>query len=142
MPSGAAHNLIEVLTPIWKRTLQRPTIDVHDNFFDLGGDPWIAVKLFREIAEATDRDLAPMLIYAAPTVDQLSAVLGCSAQPRFPTHGIVEKWNSGNTCLLPSWAGWKHNGIFPALKAPPGTSSGLWTSGAGLRWITGTLLPH
>ncbi len=90
MPPGAAHNLIEVLTPIWKRILQRPTIDVHDNFFDLGGDPWIAVKLFREVAEATNRDLAPMLIYTAPTLDQLSAVLECSAQPRFPTHLLLK----------------------------------------------------
>ena len=29
--------MVEMLTPIWERVLQRSSIDVEDNFFDLGG---------------------------------------------------------------------------------------------------------
>jgi len=34
----ATSSMVEVLTPIWQRVLQLPSIDLNDNFFDLGGD--------------------------------------------------------------------------------------------------------
>ena len=41
--------MVDVLTPIWERVLQRPAIRQEDNFFDLGGDSLLAVELFTEI---------------------------------------------------------------------------------------------
>jgi acetoacetyl-CoA synthetase len=84
VPSQAAFNLIEVLTPIWRRVLQQSSINTTQNFFDLGGDPWMAIELFQEIAMATKRNVAPLLIYTAPTLGELSAVLESSAPPQFP----------------------------------------------------------
>ena len=39
--------MVEMLTPIWERVLQRSSIDVEDNFFDLGGDSALALQLFQ-----------------------------------------------------------------------------------------------
>ncbi|MGA8271799.1 MAG: thioesterase domain-containing protein [Candidatus Sulfotelmatobacter sp.] len=75
---------VEVLTPIWQRVLQLPSIPVNADFFDLGGNPSSAARLFAEIAEATGRDLSPVLIYVAPTIETLAAVLEQPGPPRVP----------------------------------------------------------
>ena len=77
--------IIELLTPIWQRVLQRPSVKSNDNFFDLGGNPSSALKLFAEIAEKFGRHLPPVLIYAAPTIGALSALLEEPAPPRVPS---------------------------------------------------------
>jgi surfactin synthase thioesterase subunit/acyl carrier protein len=81
----ATSSMVEVLTPIWQRVLQLPSIGVHDNFFDLGGDSSLALQLFNEIAQACDRELPPVTIYQAPTIAALAALLEQPTTPRFPT---------------------------------------------------------
>jgi thioesterase domain-containing protein len=96
--------IVEVLAPIWQRVLQRPSIDVDDDFFDLGGNSALAAKLIREIAEAIGRELRPTMICQAPSIRGLAAVLerppapalssltllkpGAEQPPIFITHGI------------------------------------------------------
>jgi thioesterase domain-containing protein len=77
--------MIEVLTPIWQRVLQLPSIGVTDNFFDFGGDSSLALQLFNEIAQVCDRELPPVTIYQAPTISALAALLEQPTTPRFPT---------------------------------------------------------
>jgi thioesterase domain-containing protein len=75
---------IDALVPIWERVLQRSSINAQDNFFDLGGDPSSAEKLLREIEQACSRELPRFIIYHAPTVSTLAALLEQSTLPRFP----------------------------------------------------------
>src|SRR5271165_5126911 len=77
--------MVEMLTPIWCRVLQCSSVDVEDNFFDLGGDSSLALQLFNEIAHASGRDLPPVTIYVAPTIAALAALLEQSANLKFPT---------------------------------------------------------
>src|SRR5208283_362006 len=76
--------MIEVLTEIWQRVLQQSFVDVEDNFFDLGGDSSLALKLFTEIAQVCGRELPPVVIYQAPTIAALAALLEQPTTPRFP----------------------------------------------------------
>lgn len=76
--------MIDVLTPLWRRVLQLSSVDVNDNFFDLGGDSSLALQLFTEIAQTCDRELPPVTIYQAPTIAALAALLEQPAAPRFP----------------------------------------------------------
>jgi acetoacetyl-CoA synthetase len=76
--------MIEVLTPIWQRVLQQSSIQVNDNFFDLGGDSSLALQLFTEIAQAWGRELPPVMIYQAPTIAALAALLEQPTAPQFP----------------------------------------------------------
>jgi len=96
--------MVEMLTPIWQRVLQLPSVDVNDNFFDLGGDSSLALQLFNEIAQACGRELPPVTIYVAPSIAALAATLeqpselrvpplvllkdGCDQPPLFVTHGL------------------------------------------------------
>lgn len=75
---------IEALIPIWQRVLQRPSVGTNENFFELGGTPSSAYELFAEIAKVLGRDLSPVLIYAAPTIEALAALLVDPAPARVP----------------------------------------------------------
>ena len=76
--------MVEMLVPIWQRVLQLSSIGVDDNFFEVGGDSTLALALFNEIAQACGRELPPVMIYHAPTIAALAAVLEESAAPRVP----------------------------------------------------------
>jgi acetoacetyl-CoA synthetase len=75
---------VDMLTPIWERVLQRSAIDVDENFFNLGGDSSVALQLFNEIARSCGRELPPVMIYCAPTISALAAVLEEPAELRLP----------------------------------------------------------
>ena len=76
--------MADVLTPIWQRVLQVPSISVEENFFDLGGDSSLALELFNEIARACGRELPPVTIYHAPTIAALADLLEQPTTPRLP----------------------------------------------------------
>jgi len=78
-----APTMVGSLTAIWERVLQRTSIRAEDNFFDLGGNPATANRLFSEMAREYGRELSPLTIYQAPTIAELAAVLEKPALPRF-----------------------------------------------------------
>ena len=76
--------IVDSLISIWQHVLQRPSVSVDDNFFDLGGDSALALELFNEIARRCGRELPPVMIYQAPTITTLAALLEEDTTPRFP----------------------------------------------------------
>ncbi len=80
----AASSMIDILTAIWRRVLQLPSVEVEDNFFDLGGDSSLALKLFTEVAQVCGRELPPVTIYQAPTITALATLLERPAALQFP----------------------------------------------------------
>ena len=76
--------MVEMLTPIWQRVLQVSSVGVDDNFFDVGGDSALALELFNKIALACGRELPPVMIYQAPTIAALAALLEQPTTPRVP----------------------------------------------------------
>ena len=84
MRNSTAASMAEVLMPIWRRLLNRPSIGVEEDFFDLGGDREMAAKLFSEIAQICGRDISPETILHAPTVASLGALLEKAEPLRLP----------------------------------------------------------
>jgi acetoacetyl-CoA synthetase len=82
--NSTAASMTEVLTAIWQRLLNRPSIGIEEDFFDLGGDRELASKLFSEIAQVYGRDVSPEMMLHAPTVASLSALLEKPAPLRLP----------------------------------------------------------
>jgi thioesterase domain-containing protein len=81
---SATISMTEMLTPIWQRLLNRPSIGADDDFFDLGGDRVLAFKLFFEIARECGRDLPPETIILAPTLSSLAELLEQPSAARLP----------------------------------------------------------
>ncbi|MGP0020335.1 MAG: thioesterase domain-containing protein [Candidatus Sulfotelmatobacter sp.] len=71
-----------MLLPIWQRVLQRTSIRVTDNFFDLGGTSSSVTQLFAEIADELGRDFPAVTICAAPTIETLAGLLEETTPPR------------------------------------------------------------
>jgi thioesterase domain-containing protein len=72
------------LSRIWRRVLRREHIGVSESFFDLGGDPWLAIELFLDIERVFGRNLSPLVIYQAPTIASLAILLEAPSLPAFP----------------------------------------------------------
>ena len=83
MNRGHTTTMIEVLTQIWQRVLQRSPINPGDNFFDLGGNNVLVDSLFAEIAQVCARELPSATICQAPTIATLAALLDQPTLPRF-----------------------------------------------------------
>ncbi len=73
----------EILTSIWQRVLQRSSVNIDDNFFDLGGSLSSADMIFAEIARECGRELPSATIYHAPTIATLASVLEQPTLPQF-----------------------------------------------------------
>lgn len=84
-------NLVEILTPIWERVLDSAPIAADANFFDLGGDSTQALRLFTEISKVCGEDLPPVMIYQAPTIRSLAAILEQPEKFRFPALTILKE---------------------------------------------------
>lgn len=81
--SKPTSRMIEVLTPIWQRVLQKSSIDIEDNFFDVGGSLLLADMLFAEITQKCGRELPSSTICHAPTITALASLLEQPTLPRF-----------------------------------------------------------
>jgi thioesterase domain-containing protein len=108
--------MVDVLTSIWQRVLRRSPIGVDENFFDLGGDPESANRLFHEIAEQWGRNLSPLTIYHAPTIAALAIVLEELAPPRFPPLVRLRAGTEGLPVFLFPGLGGDVMGFFELVK--------------------------
>ncbi|MGA9510082.1 MAG: alpha/beta fold hydrolase [Candidatus Sulfotelmatobacter sp.] len=75
--------MAESLIPIWQRVLQRPSIGIEENFFDIGGNVESADLLFAEIARVCGRKAPSAAIFQAPTIAALASMLELPSLPRF-----------------------------------------------------------
>jgi phthiocerol/phenolphthiocerol synthesis type-I polyketide synthase E len=103
--AGNAHDahsngIEQTLANIWQGTLGIKQVNYNDNFFNLGGNSLIAVRLFSEIERIFDRRLPLATLLKAPTVTQLAAILG------------DDKWAAPGTCLVEIQSGGSKPPIF------------------------------
>lgn len=81
IPEAPRTRLEELVADLWCKFLQVRQIGLHDNFFDLGGDSLLAVRLTLEIEGATGVSVPANWIFEAPTVSEM-AKLVASQKPR------------------------------------------------------------
>lgn len=73
---------VEQLIAIWSRVLDIAPVSAESNFFDLGGDSFLAMTMLLEIERETGISVPFTAIYDAPTVELLAAFIGKQA-PKF-----------------------------------------------------------
>ncbi len=73
----APRNALEgQLTTIWENVLGRQPIGVTDNFFNLGGESLMAVRLCSEMERTLQKKIPLPLIFHAQTIEQLAKIMG------------------------------------------------------------------
>src|SRR5579872_5277256 len=73
---------IEAMSAIWRRALNRVSIGPDENFFELGGTPQMASELLQQIAKQFGRELPDFVIFQAPTIREMVAILADPQPPR------------------------------------------------------------
>jgi thioesterase domain-containing protein len=73
----------ELLIEIWKEVLGLEAVDVHDNFFDVGGHSLLAARLTAQIQRETGCAIPVSAIFRAPTIAALASIIrkGVVVQP-------------------------------------------------------------
>jgi amino acid adenylation domain-containing protein len=63
------------LCRIWASLLNRPSVGVQDNFFDLGGHSILVMRLIFEVRQTLGKAIAVTDLFAAPTVAELARII-------------------------------------------------------------------
>ena len=75
VPSDRLGGLERQLVSIWQDVLGVPRVDVHDDFFDLGGHSLLTIQLHRRVSPLVDRPVAIADLFRYSTVHKLAAFL-------------------------------------------------------------------
>src|SRR5689334_25032535 len=73
--SGGRRVSQEALAKIWAEVLRVPRVEMHANFFDIGGDSLKAIEVVARVSEIWQVDLPLMAFFADPTVTHLAVVI-------------------------------------------------------------------
>lgn len=71
------------LRAMWEELLGISPVEADDNFFDLGGNSLLAVRLFMEIRNRFGVDMPPATLFRAPTFKALVQAVACGAEEPF-----------------------------------------------------------
>ena len=89
----------QALAAIWSEVLKVGGIDIHDNFFDLGGHSLLVIRAVSRIRDVFEVELPPSSFFAHPTVAGLARVL---AEDKGKGGGLsrIERRNQDGPCAL------------------------------------------
>jgi amino acid adenylation domain-containing protein len=76
-----------ILLRLWQKYLQQDTIELEDNYFDLGGDSLRAVSIFDDVNRGFKKNIPITALLHAPTIKTLAAVIRGETGPS----GDIEK---------------------------------------------------
>ncbi|QLE59267.1 SDR family NAD(P)-dependent oxidoreductase [Nostoc sp. TCL26-01] len=74
----------QTIADIWQEVIGIEKVGIYDNFFDLGGDSLIGVRVINKIQAELQIELPTVSIFAAPTVSQLAQLLNPEEKPQSP----------------------------------------------------------
>ena len=81
------------LIKLWEKVLNVRPVGLRDNFFDLGGNSLVAVRLFSEMRKLFGRGFPLSVLFQAPTVEKLADIMR------------KDGWSSRWSSLVPIQAG-------------------------------------
>ncbi|MGA7791811.1 MAG: alpha/beta fold hydrolase, partial [Candidatus Acidiferrales bacterium] len=74
--SAASRDSLDLqLVKLWEKVLNVRPIGLRDNFFDLGGNSLVAVRLFSEMRKLFGRSFPLSVLFQAPTVEKLADMI-------------------------------------------------------------------
>ncbi|MFZ4655713.1 MAG: beta-ketoacyl synthase N-terminal-like domain-containing protein [Caldilineaceae bacterium] len=74
------------IAAVWAEVLQRPTVGIHENFFDLGGHSLLLLRVHHQLQARLAQPVAVIDLFQFPTISALSEHLSQSTVPSQPVH--------------------------------------------------------
>ena len=93
--SGSLNEVQLELSKIWEHVLGVDLIDIHDNYFELGGTSLGALRLFSLIEQRFQRKLSPTVLISRPTISELSELISEGAAGDQEWSSIIPMKTSG-----------------------------------------------
>ena len=81
----------ELLAEIWSEVLKTDRIGIHDNFFDLGGHSFLAIKAHSRLSKTLDREIPLLKLFEYPTLQTLASFLDQTEEKIVPV-AQTEDW--------------------------------------------------
>lgn len=81
MPVAPRTPMEDVLHREWLEVLRRPTIGIHDNFFDLGGQSLVALRLVARLQQVLHRKVRIEDLFLHPTIARLAESFEPASSP-------------------------------------------------------------
>jgi acyl carrier protein len=76
MPLTPRTPIEEKVAEIWREVLSLKAVEIHENFFDLGGHSLAASLVISRVIQAFQLDLPVKSLFDAPTVAAMAAIIG------------------------------------------------------------------
>jgi sugar O-acyltransferase (sialic acid O-acetyltransferase NeuD family) len=76
------HELERAICDIWREVLDISDVEVSQNFFDMGGNSLLAVRLREHILRATGKKISATDVFRFPTIRSLAAHISGECRPR------------------------------------------------------------
>ena len=92
-------DLEEMLAGIWREVLGFETIGIEDNFFDIGGDSFMATLLLSRLRAQLPVELAPNSVFVAPTIAAQAKLIAKAAARG--EHEVIVPLQKGNDSRPP-----------------------------------------
>ncbi|WP_051633823.1 non-ribosomal peptide synthetase [Bacillus sp. UNC41MFS5] len=77
------------LVQLWETLLDISPIGIRDNFFDLGGNSLLAMRLFSDIEKTFNKRLPVSIIFEEETIENLARLLSSKNQHKQPSSSVV-----------------------------------------------------
>jgi acyl carrier protein len=81
----------ELLARIWSEVLKTDRIGIHDNFFDLGGHSFLAIKAHSRLSKTLGRDVPLLKLFEYPNLQSLAGFLEQTTETSVP-FAQTEDW--------------------------------------------------
>lgn len=65
----------QTIAAVWQEVLYLEEVDIHDNFFDLGGDSLLIAKVHNKLGAVLNRDISIVELFKHPTINSLAKYL-------------------------------------------------------------------
>ncbi|MBO4204416.1 condensation domain-containing protein [Micromonospora echinofusca] len=78
------------IAAVWTEVLGRDDVDVYDNFFDIGGDSLLAIKI-ASVGQQRGLPLSPPMLLRHQTIAELATALDGGDPVEFPLAGLDER---------------------------------------------------
>ena len=75
----------KAISRIWQDLLHLDTIDIHDNFFDLGGNSLLIAQVSKKMQDILNKDVSLLELFQYPTIKSLSLYLGQQSEALLAT---------------------------------------------------------
>ena len=92
--------MLPELARIWSEVLRTRTLTPQENFFEVGGNPTLAIRLCDQIRVELQKIVPPLILYSAPTLGELSRALSDGTTMRFSNAVLLKQGNCGPPLFL------------------------------------------